>query len=385
MVHVENGNLKQKGGVIMKKLLCAVMAAAMALALGAPVLAETYKSEAQPNLTFRDDHGKLRLATGQKDHEPAGLAAGGDGGDVKLWPNTTYYFMVILDPEGEAELDPRIDFDLLTNDRYFNFSYTKTGTGKSILLDADVLAKALPEVDIGFDGGRYGVLKLVTGPSFTDDEYLFGLTGKFKVKEKAVTEALYGLEPGDVIQVDFGRFVVGARKKESSDVVREAGQYAMVWDPAEADRNTLEFETEAGTLFEVHMKGSTDTGVVYVQVNTAWKPFEEAGLVPEQAFPNGDAAVYSFQSTNNLLDDTSRADLYIHNHPDTALGGESMTDLFEAGELYVYAAAFQKDGTVSLTDIRGNVSVGLLDGEKVLRFRDRALTNIILSTVPYQK
>lgn len=372
-----------RGGNGMKKLLTALLTAATVWTMGAPALAETYKSETFPRAGYRDDGGKLLDIIGATDHEASGWSSEtGDGFDMKLWPETTYYFFFSVK-------DDEYDFDRLTDDRNFSFSLSKAGSGKSIVSGASVTSRILPEARWTEDGegGRYGMLRLVTGPNATDDEFIFTLTGKFKARQNANPRVLedMGLEPGDVVQLDFGRFVVGNRKTTSNDVERDAGEYAMVWDPAQADRNTLEFETEAGTLFSLHMKGSTDTKVVYITVNTAWKPFEAAGLIPEEAFPGGDASVYTFRSTDNLLDDTSRADLYLHNHPDTALGGESMVDLFEAGELYVYAAAFNKDGTVSLADIGDSVSVGLADGERALRIRGRALTSIVISTVPYQQ
>lgn len=370
----------------MKKIIAAILTGITLLALSAPVFAQTYKTEAYP-AAFRDDHGEL--ASTWDDHEDSGWW-GLDGYGRKLWPDNTYYFGFWLGNDGDAEPDDSI-ITLLTDSKYFNFSYKKDGGGKQILQKVDVTSKVLPNMGDDEEDARCGVLKLATGHDTTDDEFIFRLTGKFKVRENANLAALADvedflgaeLEPGDVIEVDFGRFVVGNRKKTGTDKDWDVGTYAAMWDPSDADRNTLLYETEAGTLMEIRLKADTSPDLIYLKLNTAWKPLEEAGLVPEQAFPNGDAVVYSFEDTNNLLSATSRADIYIPGHPDTALGGESMTDLLEDGKLYAYSAAINKDGTVSLTDISSTLSVGVVDGEKVLRLRDRALTNIILSTVPY--
>lgn len=369
----------------MKKIITAILTGITLLTLSAPVFAQTYKTEAFP-VGMRDDHGKL--AHIWDDHEVSGW--GGRDFTYKLWPDATYYFGFYLGDDGPVRPENSI-ITLLTDSKYFSFSYKKEGGGKQILQKVDVTSKVLPNMGDEDEDARCGVLKLATGHDATDDEFLFRLTGKFKVKENANLEALAPfeellgaeLEPGDVIEVDFGRFVVGNRKKTGTDKDWEAGAYAAVWDPSDADRNTLLYETEAGTLMEIRLKADTNPDLIYLKLNTSWKPLEEAGLVPEQAFPNGDAVVYSFEETNNLLSATSRADIYIPGHPDTALGGESMTDLLEAGKLYAYSAAINKDGTVSLTDISNTMSVGVVDGEKVLRLRDRALTNIILSTQPY--
>lgn len=372
----------------MKKIIAAILTGITLLTLSAPVFAQTYKTEAYP-ATFRDDHGKL--APIGDDHEASGWTNDGgyDGYWQKLWPDSTYYFGFWLGNDGDAEPDDSI-ITLLTDSKYFNFSYKKEGGGKQILQKVDVTSKVLPNIVDGEEDARCGVLKLATGHDTTDDEFIFRLTGKFKVRENANlaaladVEAFLGaeLEPGDVIEVDFGRFVVGNRKKTGTDKDWDAGAYAAVWDPSDADRNTLLYETEAGTLMEIRLKADTSPDLIYLKLNTSWKPLEEAGLIPEQSFPNGDAVVYTFEDSNNLLSATSRGDVYIHNHPDTALGGESMTDLYEDGKLFIYSAVISDDGKLSLMDISDRVSVGVVDGEKVLRLRDRALTNLILSTAP---
>lgn len=369
----------------MKKIIAGILTGITLLALSAPVFAQTYKTEAYPAGMW-DDHGELAHIS--DDHEASGW--GERDFTYKLWPDATYYFGFYLSNDSYVNPENSI-ITLLTDSRYFSFSYKKEGGGKQILQKVDVTSKILPEIVHGEEDARCGVLKLATGHDATDDEFLFRLTGKFKVRENANLAALADvedflgakLEPGDVIEVDFGRFVVGNRKKTGNDKDWDAGAYAAVWDPSDADRNTLLYETEAGTLMEIRLKADTSPDLIYLKLNTSWKPLEEAGLVPEQAFPNGDAVVYSFEDSNNLLSATSRADIYIPGHPDTALGGESMIDLLEAGKLYAYSASINKDGTVSLTDISGALSVGVVDGEKVLRLRDRALTNIILSTQPY--